>query len=527
MAWVKAQNERSLAVLQGDPRYRALHAAGAGDRPVARPHPGAGLRPRRPVDNFWQDADHVRGVWRTHHAGQLPHRRRRSGRRSSTSTPWPRPRARTGSSRAPTACRRTRPRCLVSLSDGGKDAVTVREFDTIDARLRRRRLRPARGQAERRLARQGHPADRPRLGPGHLTKSGYPYHPQAAEARPDRSTRRGGVPRPADRRLGQPATCCATPTARSQATLINRGVNFYRERDLSAERRRHATKLPLPLKSTIKALVDGQLVVTTGAGLAAPGALQDRRPHRLRPDRWLADPATPAQLVLRPTDRESIEGSHHHPQQAGRRPATTMSRGAVYVYEPNPSGEWTRTAAGPAAERLGRRGLGQRARRPGVRQRHRLSDPVQPVAGRRRPAARPIWSSPCRPGSTPRGMWSSSSRRRRADGTKIPYFVVHKGDMKHGRANPTLLYAYGGFQLADARLFGHGRQAVAGARRGLCGGQHPRRRRVRPALAQGGLKQNRQRVYDDFFAVAQDLIARKITSQPPAGHHGRLATAAC
>ena len=73
------------------------------------------------------------------------------------------------------------------------------------------------------------------------------------------------------------------------------------------------------------------------------------------------------------------------------------------------------------------------------------------------------------------------------DGTRIPYFVVHPKAMKLDGTNPTLLYAYGGFQVSDAaELFGLHRQALAGARRRLCAGQHPRRRRIRAGLARGG-----------------------------------------
>ena len=43
-----------------------------------------------------------------------------------------------------------------------------------------------------------------------------------------------------------------------------------------------------------------------------------------------------------------------------------------------------------------------------------------------------------------------------------------------------------------------------------------------PAWHEAGLKTKRQLIYDDFIAVAEDLIARKITSAAPARHHGRL-----
>jgi prolyl oligopeptidase len=40
------------------------------------------------------------------------------------------------------------------------------------------------------------------------------------------------------------------------------------------------------------------------------------------------------------------------------------------------------------------------------------------------------------------------------DGTKVPYFVVHRKDMPYDGSNPTLLNAYGGFQVPMTPLYG-------------------------------------------------------------------------
>ena len=99
------------------------------------------------------------------------------------------------------------------------------------------------------------------------------------------------------------------------------------------------------------------------------------------------------------------------------------------------------------------------------------------------------------------------------DGTKIPYFVVHRTGMPLNGENPTLLYAYGGFEISmtpgysgtvgKAWLERGGVYVVANIRGGGEFG---------PKWHDAGLKENRQRVYDDFLAVAEDLIARKISS---------------
>jgi prolyl oligopeptidase len=104
------------------------------------------------------------------------------------------------------------------------------------------------------------------------------------------------------------------------------------------------------------------------------------------------------------------------------------------------------------------------------------------------------------------------------DGTKVPYFVVlPKGFTASGDA-PTLMYGYGGFEISRAPNYsatvGHAWLARGGVYvmtniRG--GGEYG------PRWHQSALKENRQRAYDDMAAIAEDLIARNITSP---GHLG-------
>lgn len=108
-----------------------------------------------------------------------------------------------------------------------------------------------------------------------------------------------------------------------------------------------------------------------------------------------------------------------------------------------------------------------------------------------------------------------------SDGTRIPYFVVHARDMQYDGTNPTLLYAYGGFEIpmlpgfsaltGTAWLEKGGVYVLANIRGGGEFG---------PKWHQAGLKENRQIVYDDFHSVAGDLIARKITRPEKLGIYG-------
>ena len=99
------------------------------------------------------------------------------------------------------------------------------------------------------------------------------------------------------------------------------------------------------------------------------------------------------------------------------------------------------------------------------------------------------------------------------DGTKVPYFVVRRKDLKYDGSNPTLMTAYGGFQLSRTPTYSattgklwleRGGVYVLANIRG--GGEFG------PAWHDAGLKTHRQRIYEDFTAVAQDLVRRKITS---------------
>jgi prolyl oligopeptidase len=99
------------------------------------------------------------------------------------------------------------------------------------------------------------------------------------------------------------------------------------------------------------------------------------------------------------------------------------------------------------------------------------------------------------------------------DGTKVPYFIVHRKDMQLNGLNPTLLNAYGGFELSETPTYSATRGKLWLEKGGVFvlanirgGGEFG------PAWHEAGLKTHRQRIYDDFAAVAEDLISRKITS---------------
>ncbi|MEO1248172.1 MAG: prolyl oligopeptidase family serine peptidase [Pseudomonadota bacterium] len=118
-----------------------------------------------------------------------------------------------------------------------------------------------------------------------------------------------------------------------------------------------------------------------------------------------------------------------------------------------------------------------------------------------------------------------------ADGTRIPYFLIGDRDVLQRGDAPTILYGYGGFTIPILPVYyanpsrpQHG--ALAGrmwlSRGGVLaianlrgGGEFG------PDWHQAALRENRQRAYDDYFAIAEDLIERGVTSSDKLGALGR------
>ena len=99
------------------------------------------------------------------------------------------------------------------------------------------------------------------------------------------------------------------------------------------------------------------------------------------------------------------------------------------------------------------------------------------------------------------------------DGTQIPYFIVMPRDLVLDGSNPTLLYGYGGFEVSLGPHY-IATSGLAWLERGnncvyveanIRGGGE-----FGPSWHQAALKEKRHKAYEDFIAVAEDLIHRKI-----------------
>jgi prolyl oligopeptidase len=107
------------------------------------------------------------------------------------------------------------------------------------------------------------------------------------------------------------------------------------------------------------------------------------------------------------------------------------------------------------------------------------------------------------------------------DGTSIPYYIVHKKNLKLDGKNPTLLYGYGGFELSLLPHYLNTAGKVWCEKGGVFvqanirgGGEFG------PAWHEATVKEKHQNAFDDFISVAEDLIKKNITSPAHLGIQG-------
>jgi len=508
LAWVREQNARSLARIEADPRYQRLYDTAlavitAEDR---IPYPmflGEG------ISNFWQDSKHVRGL----------SRRTTLASYRSTEPQWEtiydldalaaaegRNWVIGGGAVLPPEDRQA----MIALSDGGKDAVTMREFDLVERRFVDTGFTLPEGKQSAVWLDADTLFVARDWGAGTMTASGYPYiikrwrrgapldtAEEVFRGTPDDVSVRAGVLR--------------DPDGTVRGAVMIRAVDFYvSERFLLTEG--GPLKLPLPGKASMQAFVSGQLVFSLEeewqrGGTSYPsGALVS-----LDLAQCLADiEAVEARLVYAPGPRETIEGV-----------VATRSRLLVAIYR-NVRGSaaafhfdgpgWQSTAL-PLPDNVSVQIVAAN---------DRDDTAFIDVAGYLQPntlyftdlaanTVEPLKSMPARFDAS--NAVVDQFEAASSDGTAVPYFVVRPRDLSLDGNAPTLLYGYGGFQISMTPAYSGalgkmwiepgGVYVVANIRGGGEFG---------PDWHHAALKEHRQLAYDDFIAVAEDLIRRKITS---------------
>jgi len=518
MDWVNSHNARTQAVLEADPRYQrfyreALDIAQAKDRIPYGSFLGG------QIYNFWQDADHVRGIWRRTSLASY----------ASAKPEWETVLDLDALAAAEKAnwvwkgAQCSRPlerRCLINLSDGGEDAVTVREFDLATKSFVKGGFLLPKGKQNASWQDQNTLLVSREWKPGELTESGYAYvvkrlkrgQPLSAATELFRGTKkdvsaRPGVLRDADNRI---------------LPVIVEGSDFWHRKTFLVGAR-GVRRIAIPEKSQLVDMVEGRVIIQSQETWSPAGSGKDYPAGSLFSVDLAQLKANPARLkptlIYTPGPREALQDA------SAAKGALLVSildnvRGRTLVFKPGPNGSWTRSDLDlPDNSTVTVADVSSRSDQAFIAVTNFLTPPSLWLADAGSGEVRQIMSQPAKFDAS--GLVAEQREAVSTDGTKIPYFLVHRKDMKLDGNNPTLLYAYGGFEASETPNYSAttgklwlergGVYALANIRGGGEFG---------PAWHEAGLGTKRQIIYDDFAAVAKDLITTRVTSPRRLGIRG-------
>ena len=526
MAFVAKSNQRALAALTGDRRYETFRRQAEAILTATDRIPGPGFLGDG-IGNFWQDAANPKGIWR----------RTTLDSYRSANTQWEtlldidalaRAEGRDWVFKGADCLAPDETRCLISLSDGGKDAVVVREFDTTTRRFVDGGFSLPEGKHRLEWLDRDTLLVATDFGPGTLTESGYPFIvkslrrgqtlAQAAEVY------RGDI---GDGGYGVSPSVYRDRAGAVDAVIISRPLDTFRSETLLWTEGR-AVPLPLPERVTLYGAQGERLILSTdqtwawrgqmfGSGALLSVSLADLQ--------GLAEPALPPELVFAPGPRQSLQD------------VAVLDQELIIALSQNVTGRVVRARAAPAES--------------GSTPQWRLSDIRVPAnsaialgdsskaSSRVFVTAQGFLAPPSlsllEPGADlPRELRTAPAKfdasthvveqfeARSSDGTMIPYFVTRPRDMAMDGSAPTILFGYGGFQISFPPAYKpemgklwleNGGIFVQANIRG--GGEFG------PEWHQSVLNENRQLAFDDFAAVAADLHRRGISSPRRTGIYGR------
>lgn len=512
MAWVKAENDRSAKVLDADPRYAAMQADAlkvleSPDR-LAYPvfHEGA-------IYNTWQDAQHVRGVlrrttlqdyltaqpkWQTViDYDALAKQDNEKWVQKGMECLYP------GNTL-----------CMVALSAGGEDADTLREFD-----LRTGKFVPG-GFVLPKSKQTVAWVDKDTLlvardwGVGSMTKAGYPFIiKQWKRGEPLEQAKE--VFRGSEDDGGYGVSPFVMNDAQGhQAILMYRPLTTF-DIELSLLTPTGVKLLALPKKIQPAGLLDGRFIVELDENWAPAADAQklaqgtvaaldladlQKDPDHLKPT-----------VVFAPTAQEfeqSVSITRNHLLLT----ALDHVQGRAYLYSVSKAGDWTRTrVAVPDNQSVDIVTTDTSDDKYFLSLTGYLTPSSLALGDAASGDLQTVKTLPAQFDASQEVVEQLEARSK--DGTRVPYFIVHRKAISYDGSNPTLMDAYGGFQISITPSYSgvlgklwleHGGVYVVANIRG--GGEFG------PAWHEAGLKTHRQRIYDDFAAVGQDLVARKITS---------------
>ncbi len=519
LAWVRAQNERATTVLEADPRYKRFN-----DQALAILHatdkvPWAAFSKGDLVSNTWQDETHVRGLWRR---TMLDSYRTESPEwetildydalAAAEGRNWVN---HGGVSRMPDL-----DKTLLFLSDGGKDAFVVREFD----RLKRRFVPEGFNAPEGKQSVSWLDDDTVLIardwGDGAMTRSGYPYIVK-------RWTRGQALDEAVEVFRGMPDDMSASAgvlrsddLSRIDAVLGTRQLNFYDKETYLLSDGQPPELLPVPRKFGLSGYLKGQVIFSVDDPWPEQSLLAgDLASFSLQAFKDMG--RVESQLIFRPGQRQSLSGT------SSTRDVLLLGimdnvRSEVKVVRFE-DGKWAISDL-PLAKNasIDVSSTSFDANKVMISVTDYLTPTTLLLTDLDRPGIpefETLKQAPARFDAS--NLVSEQLEAVSRDGTRIPYFVVRPRDFKYDGSAPTQLYGYGGFQIPITPGYDsitgklwleNGGVYVAANIRG--GGEFG------PSWHQAALREKRQTAFDDFFAVSEDLIARGITSPARLGIKG-------
>jgi prolyl oligopeptidase len=516
LEWSNVENRKTLSVLERDARFKgyydeALKIFEAKDR-IPFPNIVDGR-----AYNFWRDQDHVRGIWRVTTLADYANAEPKwqtvldldtLAAREDKNWIW-----------AGADCDSpSRTRCLVRLSEGGEDAVTVREFDLKTNAFVDGGFMLPRGKQDATwvgddtlfVAREWEPGDLTTSGYAFIVKSLARGQPLSSAVELFRGTK-------TDMAAGAFAF---TDGDGHRAVGMQRRPSFFTTENL-LRTPTGLRKLALPGKTELAGLVQGRLLVriaepwtvngtthVAGTLLSLDLAAATADPEKLRPTAIFAPGPRETFTDARTTrDRLLVAGYEN-------------VRGRAFIFTPEADGGWSRQRLSlPDNASIGLSSADEHGDDAFVSVTSFLEPTTLLHVNAKSGTITPAKSTAPRFDASTHVVEQFEATSK--DGTKVPYFVVRPKDMKFDGSTPTILGAYGGFEVANTPSYlgvtgknwvEHGGAYALANIRG--GGEFG------PAWHQAGLKTKRQVIYDDFTAVSKDLIARKITSPRRLGIRG-------
>jgi len=516
LAKVTQWNEKSAPLMQGDV-YKAMKAELLEVYNSPEKIPYVAYRGGYAY-NFWQDDTHIKGIWR----------RTTMDSYRTDSPKWDiildldtlaETEGKNWVYKGTDCLAPDYGRCIVSLSIGGKDATERREFDIATKSFVKDGFFLPESKGGTSWVDKDHLLIGVDFGDGSMTDSGYPMTSKLW-------TR--GTPLSSARSLytGKQEDVGVWPGTFENADgddeiMIVRAPTFYDTEyywiPRTGDNAWTPVKVPVPTKTSLGSQFKGQQLVTLQEDWRGykSGALVSFSIADFMDNGEIAS----VNEVITPTARQSIGGT------GATKSALLLSlyenvSGSAYAFDFN-GGKWSNTKLDlPENGNVSIGGTNSKENLAFINTESFLTPDTLWTIDTKTMKTAAVKSLPAWFDSA--NMVAKQYEATSTDGTKIPYYVVHQKDMKLDGQNATMLYGYGGFQISinpkyDATLgrawLARGGVYVSANIRG--GGEFG------PDWHQAGLKTKRQIIYDDFIAVAEDLIERKITTPQHLGIHGR------